>query len=138
MRMKTLLCAVVLSLLPMFAVAQTSSRIDGAKTPELIPDAVAYRMTFRRLAATETRSTLDQKLARVHFSNPADVIAIKKVIADYTAEAALASRKETLGLTERYRTIILPGTLTQEGDREFDAFVQLEKKHISIQKAVQP
>lgn len=61
--------------------------IDGAKTPELIPDSTAFRLVFLSLRAPESPSATDLKkqssrLRHIGFSDD-DALAAKNIISDF-------------------------------------------------------
>jgi hypothetical protein len=121
--------------------------IDGAATPELIPDFVAYSLFFSNAAEQQRRERA--KLSRAQLSEP-DIQAVIPILA--------AFQQQTQALEDSFRSGVSPATdidpfraqlvgiaraamqtaVSAEGLAKLDAFVQSEKRHIVYPFPTQP
>jgi hypothetical protein len=132
--------------------------IDGAKNPELIPDATAYRLFFVTTADSATATDAEKVRHRAHLGgarlNDADTQTFVGLMQTFNAEyqtliktyneeaknavasdqapdiAAFLAKRDALVQGVRDK---LKSTLTSAGLSNLDNFVQSEKQHMKIQ-----
>jgi hypothetical protein len=132
--------------------------IDGAKNPELIPDATAYRLFFVTTADSATATEVEKARHRAHLGgaglNDVDAQTFVGLMQTFNAEyqtliktyndevknaiasdqapdiAAFLAKRDALVQGVRDK---LKSTLTSTGVSNLDNFVQGEKQHMKIQ-----
>jgi|ERR1700728_566886 hypothetical protein len=121
----------------------TNDEIDGAKTPYLIPDAIAYRLVMLSLTLPASPSKVDvfkqeARLQRMNLSE-SDRATVKAVMGQFgkdyetwiaNAETSTLTRDD---ITQRYLAL-LERQLTAEGLNAFRAYVMAEKVKMRMPK----
>ncbi len=122
--------------------------IDGAVTPELVPDSVAYNLFFSSVAEPLNGTPAQQsreraKLARAQLSE-ADVLAIIPILANFqqsqlAMEQSFKSGAQPPADLDPLRAQLVTASresmktaLTVEGLARLDALIQVEKRHMAI------
>ena len=122
--------------------------IDGAVTPELVPDAVAYNLFFSAVAEPADASPAQlirerAKLARAQLSD-ADVAALIPILADFQQRQRALEQSFQTGASVSTDIDLSRGQLvnaaresmktaiTPDGILRLDALIQVEKRHMAV------
>ena len=127
-----------------------SGGVDGSVTPELIPDITAYRL-FMNAVAEPTSATTDQMVRQRAKLNPAslspdDAAQAFQVFASYQQQrkgsASAYQQASTAEMVQAYNTkrdeitlasmASLRTALSPDGMARLDAYVQRQKRHMTI------
>ena len=122
--------------------------VDGAVTPELIPDAAAYSL-FLSTAAEPLGATAEQtrrqraKLGRAQLSEP-DLLAMAPILATFQQQQQVLEQSFRAGASpvadvDSLRAQLVANTraalksaITPDGLARLDALIQMEKRRMAI------
>jgi hypothetical protein len=115
-----------------------SGWVDGSKSPSLIPDRIAYRLTFINLmlhpSEADSASRQEARIKQIGLS-AADEAALKLVLATFASN--YTTLKQTPGATAAQAWELVQATqsslisqLSGDGNSKFGAYVALAKTHM--------